>query len=96
MKRIIFGIDWSFINRSGYLRLGLEQNEWNVLAVGLILVVLVDVLNYARGENFVIGKLIAENTCAKYLIFGGLFVGTLVYGIYGAGFEASSFIYRGF
>lgn len=94
IKRIIFGIDWSFMN-SGWLNLGLDQRDWNVLWIGLLIILTVDIMYYIYKQEF-IHIFLNENIMVKYISVVVIFILLVIYGIYGAGYDAAAFIYRGF
>ena len=94
IQRIIWGIDWSFVY-TNYLRLGLSALDWRIVVFGVLVVVLVDSLHYIYKEQFM-NLFLLENIGVRYLVFVGLFAATVVFGVYGAGFDSASFIYRGF
>lgn len=94
IQRIIFGLDWSFVY-SGYLNLGLSLLDWRILVFGLSVIMAVDTLHFIYRGKFMM-MFLHENLGARYLVFIGLLAASLVFGIYGAGFDSASFIYRGF
>lgn len=94
VKRIVMGMDWSFVY-SGYLNLGLSRLDWSVIAVGFLVITLVDILHYKYKEQFM-NLFLHENLGVRYFVFIGLFIATVVFGTYGAGFDSATFIYRGF
>lgn len=95
LKRMICGMDLSFINGSGWLNLGLDQHDWNVLVIGLAVVLCVDIMH-----NFYKDKLmktfLRDNLLVKYFCWIILLVMTASFGIYGYGYDSAAFIYRGF
>lgn len=94
IRRIIRGMDWSFVY-TNYLRLGLSALDWRIVVLGVLVVVFVDSLHYIYKEQFM-SMFLHENIGVRYLVFIGLFAATVAFGIYGAGFDSASFIYRGF
>lgn len=94
IHRIVYGMDLSFINR-GYLTLGLGQLDWNVLILCGGIILFVDLMHYIYKEQFM-SKFLNENLYVKYGVYLLLFVLTVIFGVYGAGFNSASFIYRGF
>ncbi len=94
IENTIYGLDISFFT-GGYLGLGLDNLEWNVLIIGLLVMFAVDMLHSRYKDNFE-AVFLHENLFVKYLCFLGLLAATAVFGIYGKGFESSTFIYRGF
>lgn len=96
---------WVFLNlvngfqtkffTSGYLNLGLDQKEWNVLAISMIAAIVVDVIMHLHEEK-VKEIFKRESVLVQWGIVFALFTITMVFGIYGKGYDASAFIYRGF
>lgn len=94
IRRMACGVDFTFIYRD-YLQLGLAPLDWRVMMMGLFIIIVVDVLHYKYKEKFM-DMFLHENLCVRYVIFLGLFVTTVIFGIYGAGYDRAAFIYRGF
>lgn len=83
---------WIFFDESLF-NLGLDRREWGILIFGLILLFIVsyisqkrDVRDYIKEQNFI----------ARLAVFAVLFVMIIVYGYYGADFNAADFIYGRF
>ena len=83
---------WIFFDES-FFSMGLDRREWGILAFGMILLFIVsyisqkrDVRDYIREQNF----------AARLLIFAALFAMIIVFGYYGADFNAADFIYGRF
>ena len=83
---------WILFDESLF-NMGLDRREWGILVFGLIVLFVVsfisqkkDVRAYLHEQNFV----------ARLFIFAGLFVMIIVYGYYGADFNAAEFIYGRF
>ena len=83
---------WILFDESLF-NLGLDRREWGILAFGLLVLFIVsyisqkrDVRDYIREQNFV----------ARLAVFAVLFVMVIVYGYYGADFNAADFIYGRF
>lgn len=94
VKRMLCGIDFTFFY-TNYLELGLSQLDWRVLMMGLVIVIAVDILHFIYKEQFM-NMFLRENLCARYIVFLGLLGITIVFGIYGSGYDSTTFIYRGF
>lgn len=94
VKRMFSGIDFTFVY-TDFLQLGLTQFDWRILLMSLFVVAIVDILHAIYKERLM-NMFLQENLCVRYIIFIGLFASTVVFGIYGAGYDAATFIYRGF
>ena len=83
---------WIFFDES-FFNMGLDRREWGILIFGLILLFVVsfisqkkDVRDFIKEQNFIV----------RLGIFALLFTMIIVYGYYGAEFNASDFIYGRF
>ena len=83
---------WIFFDESLY-NLGLDRREWGILIFGLILLF---VVSYISQKKDVRQFLHEQNFIARFALFMGLFVMIIVYGYYGADFNAAEFIYGRF
>lgn len=82
---------WSLFDQSIY-RLGLDMTEMHILGFGILVLFLVDLLKYLKGQglaDFLEGQWIAFRWC---VLLGLLFV-CVVFGCYGPGFDSAQFIY---
>ena len=74
--------------------MGLDGANMFVLVLGLALLVLVDIANY---KGIVVReKLISQGVWLRYIVAIGAVLVILLCGIYGPGYDASSFIYQQF
>ena len=83
---------WILFDESLF-NMGLDRREWGILVFGLILLF---VVSYISRKKDVRAYLHEQNFAARLLIFAGLFVMIIVYGYYGADFNAAEFIYGRF
>lgn len=83
---------WIFFDES-FFNMGLDRREWGILAFGMILLFIVSYISQKRDVRAFIKE---QNIVARYLIFAFLFVMIIVYGYYGADFNAADFIYGKF
>ena len=83
---------WILFDESLF-NMGLDRREWGILVFGLILLF---VVSYISRKKDVRAYLHEQNFVARLLIFAGLFVMIIVYGYYGADFNAAEFIYGRF
>lgn len=72
---------------------GLDGAEWNVLVLSLIVLV---VVSYFREQGKNVLTVVGQNTLCKAFLFEILIFILFVFGMYGDGYSASSFIYAGF
>ena len=77
------------------LKLGLDQIEVNVLCMSLLILIVVDLVQYIRGIRI---DQMLENQCLwfRWGVIILLFTFTWVFGMYGPTFSSSSFIYQSF
>ena len=83
---------WIFFDESLF-NMGLDRREWGILIFGLILLFIVSFVSQKRDVRDFIKE---QNFVARLLIFAGLFTMIIVYGYYGADFNAADFIYGRF
>ncbi len=83
---------WIFFDES-FFNMGLDRREWGILAFGLILLFIVSFVSQKHDVRDVIKR---QNFVARLAVFALLFVMILVYGYYGADFNAADFIYGQF
>lgn len=83
---------WIFFDESLF-NMGLDRREWGILIFGLILLFIVSFISQKRDVRDFIKE---QNFVARLLIFAGLFTMIIVYGYYGADFNAADFIYGRF
>lgn len=73
---------------------GLDYKNMNVMYIGIIVVIFVDIMN-EKGIYFR-NILMKQDICCRYIMyFIGIFT-IIIYGIYGPEFMSSSFIYQGY
>ena len=73
------------------LGLGLDGKDWNVLLVGLLLLLVADFFRYKRIS---LVKLFAEqNLLFQWIFFMVGILSIVVFGIYGPAYDAAQFIY---
>lgn len=83
---------WIFFDDSFYY-IGLDRREWGILAFGMILLFCVSYISQKRNVRDYIRE---QNFLARFAMFMLLFVMIIVYGYYGAEFNAADFIYGRF
>lgn len=85
---------WALFDGTLY-ELGLDVTEIHIVIFGLIIMVLVDLLRYRKGQQFS-DFLMSQNLYFRWFVSITLIVMILVYGEYGAAYDAQSFIYMQF
>lgn len=71
--------------------LGLDAKDWNVLLVGIFLLLLVDILRY-KGVNLP-ELFLKQNLWFRWLVFYVGIFAVVIFGVYGAQYNAAGFIY---
>lgn len=82
---------WNLFNGELY-NLGLDRVEMNVLFVGLLVLLLVDLVRYFKKQQldtFLAG----QNLWFRWGVLLGLIAAVAIFGIYGPGYDAQQFIY---
>ena len=82
---------WSLFNGELY-NLGLDRPEINILLLGLVLLLLVDLVRYVRKERFD-SFLKEQNLWFRWGVLLFLVAMTAIFGVYGPGYDAKQFIY---
>ena len=86
--------DYSFLFDGTLHLLGLKTAEWCLLALMILLLVLVDYF-HEKGV-FIRGWISSQGIVFELLVFIIAVVSVLILGVYGPGYDASSFIYQQF
>jgi len=81
-------------NKIVEMKLGLEACDFNILIISLIAVFIISLLK-EKGVP-VREKLSSENLIFRWIIYFVIIFSIIIFGIYGPGYSASSFIYGGF
>ena len=82
---------WTLFDRSLYTW-GLDQVEFHVLAVALLVLFLADLLKYLKDVT-VSEFLMKQNWWFRFAITAGMILAVLVYGQYGVQFDSAQFLY---
>ena len=84
---------WVFLDAS-LLDMGLDQKNWNLL---IIMIVFLMVVDYFNEKGVVIRERIAGMVLpVRWIVYYIAIFSVLIFGIYGAGYDAASFIYQNF
>lgn len=84
---------WIFFDGS-IQELGMSYGDLNVVIIVILLLIIVAVLREKYGYARVWME--AQSVWFRWLVWLGLFVFVLIWGMYGPGYSASEFIYQGF
>ena len=90
---LIFRPWHSFNLNSVYETLGINHDNFIVVIIAIIILFISDLLA-RRGP--IRHRVLAKNTFIQWVLVSALFVAVIVFGSYGLGYEASSFIYGNF
>lgn len=82
---------WVLFDGSIYT-LGLDDKEWHVLLVAIIVLIVADVIRYVKGIDVGV-FLLGQNTWFRWIVLIALIVACAVYGEYGINFDSAQFIY---
>lgn len=94
LKRGLKNIRLSIFTDGSMLRLGLNERELVVVAVGLLLLLAVSIIQETKGN---IWNVVArQNVAVRWTIWFGLIFAIIILGEYGPGYDAGSFIYGNF
>lgn len=85
--------NWNILFNGELLTIGLSAADYGVLLAGLLLLVTVSLLQ-RRGS--VREKIAVLPFWGRFALWYGLFLAVLLFGAYGAGYDASQFIYNQF
>lgn len=76
------------------LKLGLSQYDFNVLLVGILILLVVDILQEkGYGIREVLNR---QNVWLRASVAMGAIIAVVIFGVYGSNYSASDFIYAGF
>jgi len=91
---VITDVDFSaFMKRLTYLNMGLDEKDWCVAAVSILLLWAVSLIQ----EKYKVRDLIAKRfIVVRWIVFYAAVFAVIVFGIYGPGYDASTFIYNQF
>lgn len=85
--------NWQILWDGSLLRIGLGGLDYILLALGVFLLIAVSLL---QRNGSVRDKIAAKPYPVRFLVWYGLFLAVLLAGAYGAGYDASQFIYNQF
>ena len=86
--------DLSFLTDGSLLQIGLSNAEWFLLLFAILLLFFVD---HTHEKGIKIRESIArQGLIFRWAIYIGIIVAILIFGVYGPGYSAASFIYEQF
>lgn len=83
---------WIFWDGTLY-GMGLDYKDWCVVVIGLLLVRQISIMQGKESIREVIAR---RNIVLRWMVYYGAFFAILIFGMYGAGYNASDFIYGNF
>lgn len=83
---------WIFWDGTLY-GMGLDYKDWCVVVIGLLLVRQISILQEKGSVREMIAR---RNIVLRWMVYYGAFFAILIFGMYGAGYNASDFIYGNF
>lgn len=84
---------WTLFDET-VLSFGVAWRDINILVIGILILIIVDTLREKYGYARTWIK--EQSFGFRWMIWIGLFLMVLIYGMYGPGYDASTFIYQGF
>lgn len=90
--RMINCWDFWIIPQRIYFSYGLNQTEFLIAIISIIVLVLVDCVQYKKGVDLVC-FLNGETLCFRWFVYLSLFFSTLIFGMYGPSVDTKQFIY---
>lgn len=82
---------WVIFNEGIFL-FGLDRVEMNVLLVGIVVLLLIDILRYVKKKQFS-DFMMEQNIWFRWIVVIAMILACVVYGVYGIDFDSSQFIY---
>ncbi len=82
---------WVIFNE-GLFNFGLDRVETNVLLIGIVIMILIDILRYVKKKQFS-DFMMEQNFWFRWVVVIAMVLGCVIYGVYGINFDSSQFIY---
>jgi len=82
---------WVIFNE-GIFNFGLDRVETNVLLIGIVIMILIDILRYVKKKQFS-DFMMEQNIWFRWIVVIAMVLGCVIYGVYGINFDSSQFIY---
>ncbi len=90
-ERMTYWNPWVIFNE-GLFAFGLDRVEMNVLLVGVVILILIDLLRYIKKKQFS-DFMMEQNLWFRWVVVMFMIMACIVYGVYGVNFDSSQFIY---
>lgn len=85
---------WIFFDGS-LLKFGLDEKDWQIIVFYMMVLAISGIVRYYHKES--IRKLIAgQPLIFRWILYTALFISVILFGCYGPGYDAQSFIYQQF
>lgn len=84
---------WKLFDGSLY-KLGLTQNYWGLLIAHICGLFAIELMS--KGQNDVVASLTKQHIVIRWAVYFALIFDVLLFGVYGSGYDLSSFLYGGF
>ncbi len=94
VKNMISLNNLEMLSNGKLFNIGLQNGDFNILVIGIIIIFVVDLLQ-ERGHNLR-EKISNQNIIFRWTLYYACFFAIVIFGIYGAGYNASDFIYGQF
>lgn len=85
---------WIFFDESLF-KFGLDAKDWNVLIFYLMIMFVAGIIRYYKKESLCI-LLAKQPALFRYIVYLALIFSIVIFGSYGTGYDAQSFIYQHF
>ncbi len=82
---------FSVFQTTGIFEIGLDRGNWFMLCLGILILLIVDIV-HERGKS-IFYWVNQQTTLFRWILYLGLMWCTILFGIYGVGYDASQFIY---
>lgn len=82
---------WVIFNE-GIFQFGLDRIEMNILLMGIVIMLLIDILRYVKKKQFS-DFMMEQNIWFRWIVVIAMILGCVIYGVYGIDFDSSQFIY---
>jgi D-alanyl-lipoteichoic acid acyltransferase DltB (MBOAT superfamily) len=84
---------WIFFDRTSLYNMGLDEIEFKIAAVSVILLYISNIVSYVKPKITIRSMIENQNLAFKYMVYIIVIFSILIFGIYGPEYKASNFIY---